>query len=483
MPCKEQIMQLNPLDHLPPANYSHFLLYMSLSYDTSPSRAFNILQEGLRRTFIQLPWLSGKVQPVSPEDPACLEVRYNPTYAMEDIPYHFKYNELGADVSYEELRELAFHPTIFADESLTWAPFLPDVKKGTEVFVAQANFVPGACIIASAMNHVVGDGLAVNAVFRVWGDNCDKSQQLGVPIESLPREISDHSLLDRVYAECGSGRSADKVSPDTWRLLGLSPPTKCDLAVKTKSSFNKGKTPKPELRACQFYISSANIAALRKDCQKELNDTDISFNDVVCAMIWRGLLQARLAARDGVDIGQLDGDARLDLPFDARVYFPRSIPPDYLGNFTMINQVLCTLSFLVAPSTSIAEVARAIRKSAGEVTPERVMDAYCLVKTRTGEERSLTLDNLRVDGDGLIITSFATFGTDQIGFGEATFGNGGRPDAIRSMMGAISSSFRYCAIMPRKSHGGIEFVATLSDEEMALLMRNTEFTKYSMFLS
>jgi hypothetical protein len=39
----------------------------------------------------------------------------------------------------------------FEDSELIWAPFMPDINTGPEVFVAQANFIPGGCILTSGM--------------------------------------------------------------------------------------------------------------------------------------------------------------------------------------------------------------------------------------------------------------------------------------------------------------------------------------------
>lgn len=476
-------MHLNALDHLPHANYSHGVLYLSLSSQTTPKHAFHALQEGLRRTFKQLPWLSGKVQPISPGNSSSLEVRYQPFHEEYQSLYQLRYNELGDDIPYEELREIGFHPTVFADESLTWAPFLPDIKNGTEVFVAQANFFPNACLLASALCHVVGDGVAMNAVLKIWGAECERLQ-LGLSSETLPAQTYDHHVLDRIYKDLGSGRSVTEIHPDTWRLLGLAPPSLTTLSGVSNGQSLTRQVYKPELRACLFYISSANVTSLREDCRRELSSSDVSFNDTICALIWRSLMRARIGAREAADIDiQIDEDARLDLPFDARTYFPEHIALEYFGNFTMINQIIRPISFLTSPSTSIPSVAKAIRQVANEVTKTKIMDAYRLVKTRTGEEKSLTLDNLKVEGNGLIITSLVTFATDSISFGSSAFGNGGGPDAMRPMIGAISKVFRYCAILPRKRNGGVEFVATVSDDELDLLVQNDEFNKYCMLVS
>jgi trichothecene 3-O-acetyltransferase len=46
---------LNALDSLPRTNYSNIILHMPLKSNVSHEEAFNVLQEGLHRTFVQLP--------------------------------------------------------------------------------------------------------------------------------------------------------------------------------------------------------------------------------------------------------------------------------------------------------------------------------------------------------------------------------------------------------------------------------------------
>jgi hypothetical protein len=505
MASAQRCISLNALDHLPPPNYANAILYLRLNSNVSPKSAFEVLQEGLHRTFIQLPWLSGKVHPVSPTQPGSLEIRYDSVSSDGPRPYQLKYNELDDSISYEELRESAFHPTTFADESLTWAPFLPDVQNGTEVFVAQANFLPGVCLLTAALCHAAADGTGVNNVVKIWGDNCN-DVQLGKALQAkMPAEIYDHDLLDRVWSQEGSPKSIQEIPEETWRLLGLEPPSQTVAHAAVNGSKTTDNSPSPcngnpkqEMKACIFYVPPANISMLRDDCIKDAGGIDISMNDAICALIWRGLLRSRLAARrartgnyphpNGATNGDSDNpdddtETRLDLPFDVRPYFPQSVPLNYLGNFTMINQVLLPVSSLIAPSTPIGSVVRTIRQVVDQVTSTRLMDAYSLARTLQGRERRLTLNNLRVHGNGLIITSLIAFPLGSMCFGETIFGNWGRPEALRSVMGAINKVFRYCAIMPRKNHGGVEFIANLFDDELDLLMEDEEFNKYAMFMA
>ena len=494
-------VDLNALDHLPPPNYSNVILYLPLRADVTAETAFKHLQQGLHRTFVQLPWLDGKVYPVSshPQDrPRLLEIRHGEVQENSPLPQQLKFNELKSSETYEDLRETAFHPATFEDEALTWAPFLPDVTDGAEVVVAQANFLPGACILTAAVSHASSDGMALFSVLKIWADNC-RDLQLGILSQKVrPPEISDRSLLERICNSEGTGRPVEQITPETWRLLGREPPRTAEPAAGAATNGLPQPRPPPppvssgsgrSLQPYIFYISPTKVTALRDECKKETGAIDVSVNDVICALVWRGLLKARTAAQGSKNESQVNGDsaadagnieARLDLPFDARPYFSQSLPLNYLGNFTMINQTLLPLSELVAPSTSLGSVAGKIRQVAAGVTPTQLMDAYTLVKTI---EEELKLENLKVDGTGLMITSLLAVPMTEICFGETVFGNGGKPEAIRTLMGAINKVFRYCVILPKKSHGGVELIANLFEEEMDLLMEDAEFGQYAMFVA
>ncbi|KAI1412828.1 hypothetical protein F5Y13DRAFT_190035 [Hypoxylon sp. FL1857] len=487
---------LNSLDHLPPPVYANAALYLRLKANVSPKKAFDVLQEGLKRTFTQLPWLGGKVHRSSNASSGSLEIQYYTTRDIIPLP-QFKFNEPDSDLTYDDLKETAFHPSTFEDETLTWAPFFANLDHGSEVFVAQANFIPGVCILTGAILHVVSDGTALNHVFKIWADNCC-DVQLGKMLQKQSQEISDHEVLERIWAKEGTKKTVQQLPPKTWRLLGLNAPETANLQIMADGheetqppSAPRSAGSRGDMKACIFYLSPTNIKSLRDECAKESGAADVSLNDVICALIWRCLLRARTTASK-VTLGEenktgaripsaIDAEARLDLPFDARPYFPELMPSNYLGNFTMINQVHLPLSSLLG-STSIGTIARMLREVAGDVTTPRIMDAYTLVKTLV-KEGGLKLENLEVNGNGLMITSFLAFEMADVNFGEEVFGNGGKPEAMRTLMGAINRSFRYCAILPRKQHGGVEFVANLFDDELDHLLEDEEFDKFAVFVA
>ncbi|KAI5866389.1 hypothetical protein GGS23DRAFT_385274 [Durotheca rogersii] len=492
---------LNPLDHLPPPTYASGVLYLRLRGTSSFEKVFDFLREALHRTFVQLPWLGGKVHPVSTGTPGTLEIRHHPVHPDGPRPYQLRFNKLDCFETYTDLRESAFHPGIFEDEDLTYAPFLADLTNGTEVFIAQANFISGGCILTAALCHVVSDGMGLNQVCKIWAANCQDVQAGNALLVKPAPEISDHGILERIWAEARALRSEQQIPLKTWTLLGLDPPEGSRESTKT-NGLRKNKRARTAdtsssrgyMKSYIFYMSPESVTTLRKECANEPGAGGVSVNDAISALVWRCLLKARVAARKALGAGTASGDNHhpgdgedeedmvLDLPFDGRSYFPDSVPSNYMGNFSLINRVRLQQSQLVAPSSSIGSVARAIRQIASEATSDAIMNAYTLVKTAR-ERRAINLQNLNIDSNGLMITSLIALEITRCCFGDELFENDGYPEAMRTLMGTINKTFRYCVILPKKRHGGVEFVANLLDDEADLLLKDEEFERFAVFVA
>lgn len=261
-------MRLGPLDHLPPRHYAHFVFYLPLKPDVSPLVAFDWLQQGLLHTFSCMPWLNGKVFWESPDTPGWrpgqLEIRHTPVNIQGPKPYQLRFNELDFADSYADLKEMGFPADTFEDETIVWAPFVPDLDNGAEVFVAQANFIPGACVLTSAIFHSVTDGMAEVAVFKLWADQCRNLHSAGSSAMTVPSEHSDRSLLDRIWAKERSARSLEEIDPKLWRVVGLDAPME-----QPKEQLEVTKTDRL-LKSHIFYISPSNFTALKKQCRKSV---------------------------------------------------------------------------------------------------------------------------------------------------------------------------------------------------------------------
>jgi len=149
-------VDLGPMDHLMPTVYTAAVCYLAMKPGVSATEVFAYLQEGLHRTFLQVPWLSGKVHRQARDTPGWrpgkLEIRYSPSTADGPQPYQFRFNELESATHYPDLKASAFPLDTFDDKDLLWVEtWQADLDVGVEVVVAQANFMPGACLLAFGM--------------------------------------------------------------------------------------------------------------------------------------------------------------------------------------------------------------------------------------------------------------------------------------------------------------------------------------------
>lgn len=492
---------LSPLDHNAPRNYSNSVFYFSLKPGVGATEVFDVLQEGLHRTFEQLPWLNGTVHRQSQSEggegwrPGQLEIRYE---ALGPKPHHqLRRKELSSPMSYGELKEESFPAGVFDDATLAWAPVMPDIDSGPHVFIAQANFMPGACILTYALYHTAGDGAAYYEVAKLWAANCYILSPLSdvLPPPTPEADRQDRTLPERIWArEGGAARSPHSIDRSTWTLLGVDyADTQTSQATAPQtltSTATATATATPNVRVMDagvFYISPANFQALQQECSREAG-VPISGTDALCALIWRGLLKARTAVAGTTAAAAADAEARLDMILDGRTDFSPFFPPDYLGNFTVTKQTTMALGSLVSPDTRVASVATAIRNGGGgAIDQSRLLDMYTLLRSVPDFDqlsRWKALRRSRVDKPTLLITSLLPFPFEQLSFGgDRIFGNGGTPDALRVLMGAFNRSTRLCLLMSRKRNGGIEFFLNLFPEEMELLLDDTEFGKYAMFVS
>ncbi|KAH6690458.1 hypothetical protein F5X68DRAFT_253324 [Plectosphaerella plurivora] len=518
MAAPVQRLSLGPLDHLPPRHYTRFAIYLPLKPNASYATAFAELQRGLHKTFLQLPWLNGKVFWQSKKTPGWrpgqLEVQYTPIAADGPAPWQFKYNELTSDVDIDELRETGFPTDTFTDQEVLWAPFAPDIRKGADVFIGQANFMPGACVLCAAIFHSVADGMADVTIFKLWADHTRGDEGGGASELVLPADSADRGAIERLWEEERSGTPFEKINtPAAWNIVGLEAPvakTKSGrrgalanksarwkhsikkesgkvvlrLAIKVKGeakaidSLLAASTKEPELKSRMFYISPANFAALKRACAE--GGQLVSGNHAVCALLWRSLMRARIAAEEAAtgDVVDDGGDSRIEMTVDGRHHL--SLPPTYLGNVVLLSRATLPRPVIAAPETTLSHVAQVLRTAGDSISPSSALDAYSLARGLEGYDR-FDERATPVAGARMLVTSLLTMPASGIGFGDrGVFASEGRAEAIRPLMGAFNKYFRICFIMPPKSYGGIEVVFNLSDAEMEILLQDEEFDKYAM---
>ncbi|KAI0972059.1 hypothetical protein F4678DRAFT_431016 [Xylaria arbuscula] len=497
MPNPKVQVPLGVLDHFLPPHYLPMSWYLPLKEDVSAEEAFAALEAGLRQTFKQVPWLSGKIykQPPTTQGwrPGQLEIRYDQAILADDdapVP-HFKAKILPLtddSMSYEDIRESGYPMDAIADEDIFWGEFLtvPEEDEGAECFRAQANFIPGAVILCGACHHNACDGIAAFDVWRLWAANCDALQSNTAP--GVPDPLSsDRSLIERIWAEESNGSMVNKSDANltTYSLLDMKPPNAPEAAPSAPARPSQ-PFPKEPMQSAVFYISSENFSALHKRCVDEAGAaTHISGNDSMTALIWRSALKARHAAAiaAGRTSESEDAEAHLQLTLDGRpdISAKGTMPFVYMGNLVFWNRCAMPLSKLTAPETSTAKVALFIRTVAEAATAQTMLDAYGLARRLENLGRlQLTIPS-PLDYD-MILSSLITLRTDDIKWGGRVFAKGGKPDALQPLFDAINTAGRLCFPMPRKAGGGVEIVLNLYQDELDLLLEDEEFGEYAVYM-
>jgi hypothetical protein len=486
---------LNPLDHFPPSNYTFFCSYLPLNDGITPDDVFEVLQEGLRRTFTQLPWLSGKVHLQSSSTPGWrpgqLEIRYDNADFEGNIPLrqiqvkHLDPEEVG--MSYEDLKESGFPLNVFEDEQLTTKPLLPRLEDSPDCFSAQANFMDGACLLVVATHHAACDGTSYFDTWKIFATHCDFLQAPGSPWPEPPStESTDRTLLGRIWKEEGTGTPMDTIKPESWSLLDLQRPG----APKLEAATSLKTLSSEEMQAALFYVSPENFSALQKHCaENKPPGMNISGNDALSALVWRCMLKAkRKAALTGKRTSTTSSDlaaavARLFVTLDARPDISQSMPMLYLGNLFFVNICETSLDKLTAPDTSLPEIAQLIRAVLNKASPQALLDAYTLAR-EVKDLNSIRLNRGHTPNSfDMVLSSLLMFPVEGVKFGGKVFRNGGLPDAVRPLMRRFNRASQFSFILPRKAFGGVELVLNLFEDEMEFLLEDEEFERWCLHYS
>ncbi|KAI1361472.1 hypothetical protein F5Y08DRAFT_18028 [Xylaria arbuscula] len=494
--CTVKHLTLNPLDHFPPSNYTYFVTCLPLKEGVTSEEASQVLREGLRRTFVQLPWLSGKIHYQSPNAPGWrpgqLEIRYDEADFGGDAPLrqlrikHLDPEELGA--TYEELRESGFPLDRFDDEQLTPSELLPRYEDGPDCFSAQANFLPGACLLTTASQHAACDGTSQFDVWKIFAANCDSLQEPGSPWPEPPAaESSDRTLLERIWETEGTGTPLQDVDPASWSLLDISRPGEPRLEAAPSLKILSEEP----MQAAKFYMSPDKFSLLQKQCAEQTagqQGVNISANDALSALVWRCMLRAKYKAvlegsRSSAKQDARSAKARLFMTLDARPDISQAMPMVYLANCFVINICVKPVAALSSAETSVGEVARDIRGVLNKTTRAVLLDGYTVAREAPDLD-AIRLNRGHTPGSfDMVLSSLLMFPVQDVKFGGRVFANEGRPDGMQPLMRRFNRASQVCFVMPRRPWGGVELVLNLYPDEMKILLDDDEFSEWCLFWS
>ncbi|KAH7123087.1 hypothetical protein EDB81DRAFT_813530 [Dactylonectria macrodidyma] len=512
--------KVNPFDLMNPNIYVGMKFYFPLREGVRFDQVFTRLQEGLRRTMQLIPELGGKVMPCSehemgykkgdlritlPPLPSTATPNENST-EYSSGPRQLHYKDLSDTLSsFNELQEAGFVSSAFKDEVVLECPWFPELP--ADVFIAQANFIKGGCILAINVHHAGFDGIGVITALRVWAECCkyvqgDSSMTCGW----LEPESLNRNLLHVLYELEGYAKPAHEVDPNVWGFLGFPDPAELqngNSTVKTKThSRNSTLPPTPlfprkfawppvapadgrQMTSTTFLIPSENVEKLKLKvlADPEAKGVVTSISDIVQAFFWRAAIKARYrVAKElrGETFGP-DDLSIVEMPIDARPYFSSLLPSSYMGSCLVTNRPTMPVEELCAPETSLGRIAYIFREAATRISTSLVHDSFTLLQS-IPDYTMLTNACMGLAGMHAMMNNMILFQTDEISFGGEFFANEGVPDTMRVQMDRFNTAFRLLIIHPMRKDGGVELLLGTLPEEFDMLMADKEFTEFAKFM-
>lgn len=514
--------KLNPWDHFGLKTYAGFNFFFPLRKEISFEQAFANLQAGLRRTMQFIPALGGKLMVCSEQEIGYkkgdlrLTIPPLPSSATSDSdrtdsstgPRQLIYKDLSHVLPpFEKLRDAGFVPSAFKEELVLGGDTFPPLP--ADIFMAQANFVEGGCILAANFHHACFDGLGMMIAFKVWAECCRYVQgDISATCSWLDPESFNHSLPEILYEQEGYARPAHEVDPAVWGFVPFAPSEEplenhVNGTSKTENSRlpkEKALPPPPafphkfdwppppvqdELSATLFLIPPENVQKLKQEviADPAAKGAITSISDIVQAFFWRSAIKARYRVAQelrGETFGP-DEISVLELPVDGRPYFSSLLPSSYMGCVLIVNRPNMPVETLCSPETSIGRIAYLIREAAARVTRSLVHDAFTLLQSLPDYSR-WTIASMGLEGMHAMMSNLMLFPTSEISFGDGFFAGGGAPAAMRPHIERGHMRFRNLVIYPMKADGGVELVLCTLPEELEMLKADEEFTKYAKLM-
>ncbi|THX84785.1 hypothetical protein D6D05_03101 [Aureobasidium pullulans] len=320
-------LALSNMEQANPRGYTRPMFFFETPHGIDQMSVVEIFRKALEPTLQAIPSLACEIVPVDD----------GKTHTGRVALKHGGFGSLIVNdlrekhLSYEELRKQKFPQSRLEPDVLCARGVFPMPGEMQPTFIPQLNIIEGGFILAFCTHHTTYDAQAINEILRVWAQNCRHVQDAAITgCNTLPAEQFE--------------RSAHITSGEPTAAMG-----------------------RPEHHP-EFI----------NDCT-EPGDTWISTNDAATALIWRSVIRAQ------ADFDQLPEDAMSHhiVVVDLRL---RSDPPlskQYPGcpmNYARPGMNLRDL----CSSTSLAQLARAIRNQVDKRTPEYTKSLITLLNNIPG---------------------------------------------------------------------------------------------------
>ncbi|KAM0272547.1 hypothetical protein ACHAQH_008683 [Verticillium albo-atrum] len=493
-----QTFGLNAFDYVNPNHGMGLMFYLPLREGADFKQVFDNLQAGLNRTFDMIPGLSGKMMHCSEQTigytkgDLCVTM---PALSMAASAHdRLVYKDLS-DVlpSFEKMRDAGFAPSICRDDVMLRDDPFP--KFPADIFVGQANFVSGGCIVAVDLNHCCLDGLGVMVAIKAWAENCRFLQgDESATCEWYDPESFNHSLPEIIHEQEGWVRPMEEIDPGTWNFLPFFPPeadentpapvAKKEWTLPPRPDYplhNVWPLPRAErcLRTTLFVITREKLEMMKQEviADPESKGVITSISDIVQAFFWRAAIRARYRVAKEIRRETFGEDdlSILELPTDGRPFFSSLLPSTYMGSLLVLSRSTMPVETLCSPDTSVGQVAYLLRQAAARITPSVVHDALTILQSLPDHGRFSTA-NMGLEHMNAMISNMMLFPANEINFGDAFFGNEGSPESMRPLIERGNGRFRFLVVFPLRKDGGVELVLGTHPEELDMFMTDDDFT-------
>ncbi|KAL8823525.1 MAG: hypothetical protein Q9191_005778 [Dirinaria sp. TL-2023a] len=451
------------------------------------------LQTGFEKTLRQRPYLAGDLIREQSGPRAGRQKLIHPN--DEDVKIRFSVNDLTNKPeiwqhSYQTLHQQGM-PIRQLDPEILVPAGGYDMLQSCPI-AAQANFIPGGCLLDVCLNHSFFDGLGGAMAVGAWARNCKELQdQTHVSssfhpklaqtksfessqarILSVLESIRLPNILQNTPAPAAEEQVRIQENLVSWQLLGLQKPP-IDMDLKLNSSSNAVSV------SAIFAATSESILRLKADAStvsaQEVDSETQSFVstfDVTAALIWTCVLRARYADLEDSE----KAHSRLRIPVNVRQAL--GIPDDYPGNVLMNSVTQMPVGTLIAEADRKRTASKIRSSLIFSRDTSRVLDAINLsfFLPDIAARRPLFPDTTKQD---LVLTSWQDLDYYKHDWG-SIFGPSGNAAFVRLPHGYLKG---ICALQPRRLDDAAEVLISLKPDQMTRLKNDEEFAKYFKLVS
>ncbi|RKL31501.1 hypothetical protein BFJ72_g11135 [Fusarium proliferatum] len=316
--------------------------------------------------------------------------------------------------SFAELVGGGFLCSSFADDIVLSSPLAPPLP--ADVFMAQANFIDGGCILAINLHQQCFDGTGAIMVMRIWSDCCRYVQgEASATCDWLDQQSMNRNIPQILYELEGYVRPVGQVDKNVWGFIYIPDPAEAEHGTHVNNPMNRSSLPPAPvfprkfewpptlpshgrlMKAFTFVMSTEMVEQLRQDPTAE-GVTSVS--DTIQAFVWRLAIRARHHVKTHLRCETSDEDkmAIVELPIDVRPYFSKLLPEWYMGNLVIINRPSMPVAMLCGTGTTVGQVAQVLRAATVHITPSLVHDAFTLLQS-VPDYTKVTTACMGMDGD------------------------------------------------------------------------------------